>query len=544
MPTPDDFTGERFLPDCTGEIWAEHWHRYLFAARYVTGRDVLDAACGEGYGASWLARHARTVTGLDVDAPTVVTARAKYTAPELRFEVGSVAAMPFADASFDCVVSFETLEHLAEQEAMLTEIRRVLRPDGLLIISTPNRVEYSENRDFHNEFHVRELYEDEFRALLFRHFGAQRWYGQRLVFNSAIWPLPAAAAATSSKAMQTEWIAVDAEERKLPAPMYFLALAAADETLLPGPAALTLLADPDDAMYREYTQTVGRASRLEKLVDDREKIVVERDRELLLCDGRMQHLEALIAERETIVTERDLQLSALADRAGTMERLIAERERLVVERDGQIQAANALLAELERRIAERERLVALRDGELAALNARAESAEMIVDQRDGQLAATNKRLTECESIIVERDGQLTAANATIATAERLIGERERIIVERDAQLAAVNARMAAAESVIALREREISGRDERLAAQAARIATLEGEAAQREQLLQERDRQLVLRAEVVDTLNKTVHDLRQEVARRAGWRWWLALPFLRIRWKFSAPNDAANQGGS
>src|SRR5437762_12815111 len=90
MPAPVDFTGERFLPECTGEIWAEHWHRYVFAATFVAGKDVLDAACGEGYGSAWLARHARSVTGLDLDLPTVTNARAKYTAPNLKFEAGNV----------------------------------------------------------------------------------------------------------------------------------------------------------------------------------------------------------------------------------------------------------------------------------------------------------------------------------------------------------------------------------------------------------------------------------------------------------------------
>lgn len=186
MSAPVQFTGERFLPECTGEIWAEHWHRYLFAARFVAGKNVLDAASGEGYGSAWLARHAASVTGLDLDVPTVEAAKLKYASPTLRFESGSVTKMPFADASFDCAVSFETLEHLGEQEAMLRELKRVLRPDGLLIISTPNRVEYSERREFRNEFHVRELDEDEFRALLLLQFPAQRWFGQKLLFNSAV----------------------------------------------------------------------------------------------------------------------------------------------------------------------------------------------------------------------------------------------------------------------------------------------------------------------------------------------------------------------
>lgn len=441
MPTPDDFTGERFLPECTGEIWAEHWHRYLFAARHVAGKDVLDAACGEGYGSAWLARHAKSVTGLDIDVPTIATARAKYAAPALRFEVGSIAAMPFADASFDCAISFETLEHLVEQDAMLAELRRVLRPDGLLIISTPNRLEYSDKRNFRNEFHVRELYEDEFRALLAGHFGAQHWYGQKLVFNSALWPLPA----STGGGLQGEWIAVDAADQQMPPAMYFVALAAAAEALLPPMTTVTLLADPTEAMYREFMLTVARTGTLERLVDEREKLVVERDR----------------------------QLSALAARAGSMEKLIAERERLIAERDGQLVRANDRLANFERLLADRER------------------------------------------IIVERDGQLVGLNSRIASAEVLIAERERIIVERDGQLTALT----------------------------GRISTLEREVGARDQRLLDRDRQLTQQAEHVAALEKTGQDLRSEVARRAGWCWWLYLPLLRIRRMLSPTADASNQGG-
>jgi ubiquinone/menaquinone biosynthesis C-methylase UbiE len=518
MPTPDDFTGERFLPECTGEIWAEHWHRYLFAARHVAGRDVLDAACGEGYGAAWIARHAKSVTGLDVDAPTIAAARAKYTTPGLRFETGSVATMPFADASFDCVVSFETLEHLAEQQAMLAEMRRVLRPEGILIISTPNRIEYSEKRDFHNEFHVRELSEGEFHALLGRHFGAQRWYGQRLVFNSALWPLPAAI----GDAMTAKWIALETSARTMPSPMYFVAIAAAEESLLPSMAGATLLADPDEAMYREYTLTVARGRTLEQLV-------VERDRQLSMHDVRIRHLEALIAERESIVAERDRQLFALAARTATMEKLIAQRERLIIERDGQIEAANRLKAE-------RERLIAERDGQLAAANARAGSAEEVIAAR--------------ERLIVERDGQLAAVNDRLATQERLLLDRERIIVERDHQLAAVNAGMATAEGLIAERERIIVERDGQLAASnarlaelARRVATLEQDLAVRNQRLLDQDQQLVTRAEQIEALMKTNQDLRDEVARRAGWRWWLSLPLLRIRRLLSPAADVPQRGG-
>src|SRR5258706_14329339 len=175
---------------------------------------------------------------------------------------------------------------------MLSEFRRVLRPGGMLIISTPNRVEYTDRRDFHNEFHVRELYEAEFRALLSQHFPAQSWFGQKLLFNSAIWPEP------TKPGSDAAWLTVGATERAMPAPMYFIVLAAQSEADLPPAGDVTLLADPSETMYREYIQTVARTSALEQVVAAREKLVVDRDRVLTLWRERISRIEAIIAERD------------------------------------------------------------------------------------------------------------------------------------------------------------------------------------------------------------------------------------------------------
>ena len=94
--------------------------------------------------------------------------------PNLEFREADCAALPFADASFDAVVSFETIEHIAAQEAFLDEVRRVLRPDGLFILSCPNKTEYTDKRGVVNEFHVRELYRDELAALLAPRFAHAR----------------------------------------------------------------------------------------------------------------------------------------------------------------------------------------------------------------------------------------------------------------------------------------------------------------------------------------------------------------------------------
>ena len=179
-------TGERYLPEFDRDWTLEHLHRYLLACELAAGKTVLDIACGDGYGSAMLARHAAQVTGVDIDTPTVERARGKYAADNLRFLQGSATDIPLDDNSVDLVVSFETIEHLTEQDRMLCEIRRVLRPDGFLLISSPDKYEYSDVPDYHNEFHLKELYCREFEELLQKHFSRHALLGQRVVFGSLI----------------------------------------------------------------------------------------------------------------------------------------------------------------------------------------------------------------------------------------------------------------------------------------------------------------------------------------------------------------------
>src|SRR6266566_4861453 len=108
LTTIPEFTGERFLPSCSGEIAYEHWHRYAFARRFVAGKRVLDAACGEGYGSALLGEAAASVVGVDIDGPTIAHALTRYgNGGGVRFIEGSCTELPLPDASIDVVVSFE-----------------------------------------------------------------------------------------------------------------------------------------------------------------------------------------------------------------------------------------------------------------------------------------------------------------------------------------------------------------------------------------------------------------------------------------------------
>lgn len=181
-----EFTGERFLPEELGDIALEHKHRYLLAAIYAQGKDVLDIASGEGYGSALLANVAKSVVGVDISSETVAHAQRKYIAHNLRYCQGSAAAIPLPDASVDLVVSFETIEHHDQHEEMFREIKRVLRPSGILYISSPDHYEYSVVPNYNNEYHIKELSYKEFDTLLGKYFAQHKMAGQRLVYGSAI----------------------------------------------------------------------------------------------------------------------------------------------------------------------------------------------------------------------------------------------------------------------------------------------------------------------------------------------------------------------
>ncbi|WP_051888749.1 glycosyltransferase [Caballeronia sordidicola] len=181
-----EFTGERFVPDQHGGIELEHMHRYECAADLVSAKDVLDIASGEGYGSAILARVARSVVGVDISDEAIAHARGSYRNINLEFRAGSAADIPLPDASVDVVVSFETIEHHDQHEKMFAEIKRVLRPGGLLVMSSPDRRTYSEIPNFNNPFHVKELSRQEFQALLNASFAHVAMYGQRVIYGSAL----------------------------------------------------------------------------------------------------------------------------------------------------------------------------------------------------------------------------------------------------------------------------------------------------------------------------------------------------------------------
>lgn len=182
-----EFTGERMttgLGSVHGVI--EHLHRYAIAQKITKNKVVLDIASGEGYGSFLLSKSATKVFGVDIDKESINHAKVKYAASKnIEFSVGSTDAIPLEDRSVDVVISFETIEHHDKHDLMMKEVSRVLKTDGVLLISSPEKSIYSK-RDPNNPYHIRELTLDEFSDLLKRNFKNVKLFNQRFVIGSLI----------------------------------------------------------------------------------------------------------------------------------------------------------------------------------------------------------------------------------------------------------------------------------------------------------------------------------------------------------------------
>ena len=328
-----EFTGERYVPGTAGEIAHEHWHRYAFARAFVDGRRVLDAACGEGYGSALLGAAALHVTGVDIDAHTLAHARSVYAdRANVEFIEGSAAALPLPDACVDVVVSFETIEHLqaADQPRMLSEFARVLRPDGLLIVSSPNRPEYSDARNHVNPFHLHELDRDELAQLIEPHFPAWHWYRQRRYLGSALW--------CEDGGGRYEALAGDATTAgtaPLPEALYFVVLAARNAAALPASiAAMSLFTDSDDAELKRIDHEAREVLRLDGLLRTSNADLHEFVR-------HARELEAVVRQRDVEVAERTNAEAALRQELAA---LGAQRDELRETLQREIDAQERIIA--------------------------------------------------------------------------------------------------------------------------------------------------------------------------------------------------------
>jgi 2-polyprenyl-3-methyl-5-hydroxy-6-metoxy-1,4-benzoquinol methylase len=315
-----EWTGERFLP-WIGEatIAYEHLHRYAYAATLVRNKRVLDLACGEGYGTKMLATAATSAIGVDIDESVIRHASGKYGSANLRFLQGSITAIPLKDDhSIDVIVCFEAIEHIEDQEALLREVERLLAPDGIFIVSTPNKAIYRDQSTEENPFHLKELYFEELQEILARHFRNTRFLGQQIHPSSSIWPIDA----TSFKGFHefvlershSEFQFIEATKR---VPLYFIAIASNGNAVIAPPGSVLL--DESDSLFAEKKRER----------EECEKQVRARDQTIASLEEALQWREGQIKEHEKHINSLAEGLEWSRGRASELEMTIAsQREAL------------------------------------------------------------------------------------------------------------------------------------------------------------------------------------------------------------------------
>jgi O-antigen biosynthesis protein len=257
---------------------SEHRGRYLWAAQLGAGETVLDAGCGAGYGTAILAdAGARRAVGVDISPEAIEQASTSAGSSSVEFSLGDLQQLPFADATFGLAVCFEAIEHIEGQARAISELRRVLRPDGVLAISSPNRNVYPPG----NPHHTHEFTPDELEQALLKEFANVSLYRQSPWLAAAILADAESRAVGSSAELLLRTIKIAPVE---PGDEVFT-IALASNGDLPAPEALALMGEPFEVRWWE--------ARVSQATAERDQAIAERDRAI----GERAHA---IGEREEL----------------------------------------------------------------------------------------------------------------------------------------------------------------------------------------------------------------------------------------------------
>jgi SAM-dependent methyltransferase len=478
-----EFTGERVVPgQVDADLWNEHVARYAFASRICArlleenggGLRVLDAGCGSGYGAAVLAQaversearpsrraspraasgdapgrrsgQAVEVVGVDISEEALAYAAAHYQAPNLRFQPADCLALPFGNGQFDVVVAFEIIEHLPDAPAFLKEAARVLAPGGQLVVSTPNRRYYSEERQYTNPFHTREYDPAEFDQLLEPLFAFRLMFAQN--HAAAISFTPCGAPADGGP--QALWSAgvspaPGARDGRAPydEPHFLVALASRER----GPVAGPFVFVPAAANVLRERETHIR--KLEGEIEDRKRWAGEQQQQLAKSDATIRQLqqehqetvawgrslEDELARTRELLDERQQQLNERALWAQQLDREIERLEGIAVELQRDVEAkvewARSLEAELGRARQELDSRQQDLEGKIAwakSLEADLEQARLLLDQRQAEL---DDRTAWAFRLRDEVERVASENQPVRAERDQLRAEREQLEAERD-----------------------------------------------------------------------------------------------------------------
>ncbi|MDX2146762.1 MAG: methyltransferase domain-containing protein [Planctomycetota bacterium] len=490
----------------------EHEHRYRWAASFARGR-VLDAACGVGYGSALLLQSSRVAeyTGVDIAPEAIEHAKRAYADPRASFLIASVNELPFDDAAFDSVVSLETIEHLDDPHAAITQFARVLKPGGMLLASVPQRAfeEACELAYGPNEHHKRKFTPDDLVDLIRTSFHSWALWDAGLRIVSMIQP-----GFDQSREASADAIVLEPGADLPRAFGSLLVLASRNERVVAEARAdgACRLLPSVSVVEHDQLHVTPRV----KAISAQAKLIEERGVLLRKQDEAIAERNAIIRAQGRAIEDRDRALEKAVARTRDLEqayastaKMVEERVALIKKQDDLVAARDKTIADLRARVDE----LAKRATELATQDA----------DKSGRLDMMNKMLEEralanasLSATLDRTERALSRARAAVNERDKVVHSQARLVDERDALVAKLEAWLRDRDDAIRAQAKLVDERD-------AYIRKLEGMyneasalADSRESALKEAQEGVQRAQQRVDEVTGELNHARSQLAALEG----------------------------
>ncbi|MCK4736579.1 MAG: sulfatase-like hydrolase/transferase [Methanophagales archaeon] len=397
-----EWTGERYLPfvdpEISGaEIHYEHLHRYAFAAQFVKGKKVLDFASGEGYGSYMLSKEAELVIGVEIDEKTVKHASSSYISDNLEFIQGSILKVPIeGEKMFDAIICFEAIEHVEEHEVLMKEVKRLLRDDGIFIVSSPNKKVYTDDPDYHNPFHLKELYFDEFKKLLNNYFTNTNFFGQRVYTASNLWCLTSREAPNYSEFMiekgDNEFFFSDGNQK---VPLYFIAVAS-NADLNERYNKRSYLVDASNILIENYKRQIN-----EFKISSQGK-----DEQILHLEDQISDFFSQVNEKEQQISDLNVAIQGNGAQIDDISGQLKEKDKLITELNATVHDKDAQILNLEEQITDI-------SGQLNEKEQQINDLNVAIQGKNEQMENLEEQITDISGQLTEKEQQINGLKVAI-----------------------------------------------------------------------------------------------------------------------------------
>lgn len=331
MATKVEHSPERVRPSQENGrlIMSEHYGRYLWAAQLANEMNVLDAGCGAGYGAKILAdAGASRVVGVDISETAVSEATKTYRDERIELCRGDLRALPFPEEEFDLVVCFEVIEHIDDRGVMLDELRRVLKLDGVLCISTPNSRVYPPG----NPHHVYEYEPEEFTKALSKRFSQVALYRQGAWLTSAVLSDGEFASRGVSEAFSGRAIKLD--DKRPGEEIFTVAIAVTQE--LPSIAPTLVLGEPFEVRWwQEQIETTrlradASVNEVRRQLHQANQAALEADAQSVNSAKRLLEVEELLSGLNSRIYALEEEITLRGDRIDALTQKLERADHVIV----------------------------------------------------------------------------------------------------------------------------------------------------------------------------------------------------------------------